>query len=61
MLNVLTFLKNFVALPLRRDDRGVTSVEYGMLLVLIVVVVGVGAALLGTNLGTFFTNFAGKF
>jgi pilus assembly protein Flp/PilA len=53
MLKVLAFL--------RHDDRGVTAVEYGMLLILLVGVIAAGVGLLGTNLNTFFTNFAGHF
>jgi Flp pilus assembly pilin Flp len=53
MLKVLAFL--------RHDDRGVTAVEYGLLLVLLVGVIAAGVGLLGTNLNTFFTNFAGHF
>jgi Flp pilus assembly pilin Flp len=41
MLSVLAFLENLLARPARRDDRGVTSVEYALLLVLVV------AALIG--------------
>ena len=37
MLSVLAFLDNFLTARVRRDDRGVTSVEYALLLVLVVV------------------------
>jgi flagellin-like protein len=37
MLNALAFLQNFLTGRVRRDDRGVTSVEYALLLVLVVV------------------------
>jgi Flp pilus assembly pilin Flp len=37
VLSVLAFLENLLARPARRDDRGVTSVEYALLVALIVV------------------------
>jgi Flp pilus assembly pilin Flp len=61
MLNVLAFLQNFRALSLRRDDRGVTTVEYALLLVLIVAVVAIGVTALGTGLSTTFSNMASHF
>jgi pilus assembly protein Flp/PilA len=50
MLKFVFFLQNFLAEPVRRDDRGATAVEYGLIVTLIavaiIVVVGaVGAAL----------------
>jgi len=45
---------------LRSDDRGVTSVEYGLMVALIAVVIIVAVALLGTNLSTLFNNIAGQ-
>lgn len=44
---------------LRSDDRGVTMVEYGILVAVIALVVIVGATAFGTALSTFFTNLAG--
>lgn len=41
---------------LRRDDRGVTAVEYGLLVALIAVVIIVAVAFLGTSLSTIFHN-----
>ena len=37
MLSVLAFLQNSLAGRLRLDDRGVTSVEYALLLALVIV------------------------
>jgi len=37
MLSLLAFLQNYLTGPARRDDRGVTSVEYALLLALVVV------------------------
>ncbi len=35
MLKFFMFLQNFLAEPLRRDDRGATAVEYGLIVALI--------------------------
>jgi pilus assembly protein Flp/PilA len=50
MLKFVIFLQNFLAEPVRRDDRGATAVEYGLIVTLIAVVIigvvtGVGLAL----------------
>jgi pilus assembly protein Flp/PilA len=45
---------------LRRDDRGATMVEYGLLIALIAVVVAIGATTLGTAVRTLFENVAGQ-
>ncbi|MHB1593081.1 MAG: Flp family type IVb pilin [Streptosporangiaceae bacterium] len=57
-------LTHFVAISnrlaaLRRDDRGVTSVEYGLMVALIAVVIIVAVTTLGNNLATLFTKVAG--
>ena len=54
-------LKHFVALnnrlaKLRSDDRGVTAVEYGLLVALIAVVIIVVVATLGKNLSDMFSS-----
>ena len=54
MLKVFEFLQNVLAEPVRRDDRGVTAVEYGLLLAIV-------AALLITALGIFGHALAGVF
>jgi Flp pilus assembly pilin Flp len=54
MLKVSAFLQNFVTGPVRRDDRGITSVEYGLLLFIV-------AAGLITALGIFTPVLAGLF
>jgi pilus assembly protein Flp/PilA len=60
MLKVLAFLQNFLADPLRRDDRGATAVEYGLILVFIAVVIIAGLTLLGGNLLKLFNNVAAQ-
>ncbi len=60
MLKVFAFLQNFLAEPLRRDDRGATAVEYGLILVFIAVVIIAGLTLLGTNLLALFNRVAAQ-
>ena len=55
MLELVVFVQNFLA-QLRRDDRGVTAVEYGLIAALIAVVIAVAVGLVGTQLNTIFTN-----
>jgi pilus assembly protein Flp/PilA len=56
MLMFLMNLQNFLAQPLRRDDRGATAVEYGLLVALIAVVVAIAAIPLGNAIATVFSN-----
>jgi pilus assembly protein Flp/PilA len=58
MLNVLASLQNFSTEPLRRDDRGATAVEYGLILIFVAVVIIAGLTLLGVNLENMFQNVA---
>jgi pilus assembly protein Flp/PilA len=50
-------LTNRVA-ELRSDDRGVTSVEYGLMVALIAAVIIGTVTILGNNLSTLFGNIA---
>jgi pilus assembly protein Flp/PilA len=45
MLKFLVSVQNFLAEPVRRDDRGATAVEYGLIVTLIAVAI---IALVGT-------------
>jgi len=56
MLNALMFARAFLGQRLRLDDRGVTMVEYGILVAVIALVVIVGATAFGTALSTFFNG-----
>jgi Flp pilus assembly pilin Flp len=58
MLMVFAFLKN---LPVRRDDRGITAVEYALLLVGIGVAVAAVAIFFGTQLKNEFSSFTADF
>ncbi len=57
MLKVFAFLQNFLAEPVRADDRGVTSVEYALLLTLIGGVLLAAVIVFGTFLSGVFNNF----
>jgi pilus assembly protein Flp/PilA len=59
MLKFCTFLHSFLTQPLRRDDRGVTAVEYGLIASLIAVFIIGAVTLVGTNLSALFTTIAG--
>jgi pilus assembly protein Flp/PilA len=56
MLAYLAFLRTLLDRPLRRDDRGVTAVEYGLIVFFIALVIIGAVTLLGTQLRTIFTN-----
>ncbi len=58
MLKFAMFLQNFLARSVRRDDRGASAVEYGLLVFLIALVIIGAVTLLGTNLSTIFNNVA---
>jgi Flp pilus assembly pilin Flp len=57
MLKASAFLQTFVAGPLRRDDRGVTAVEYALLLSIIGAVLLVCLVVFGNALSGVFTGF----
>jgi len=57
MRKLFVSLSNGLA-QLRRDDRGVTSVEYGLMVALIAIVIIAAVTLLGTNLSTLFNKVA---
>jgi Flp pilus assembly pilin Flp len=61
MLTFLAYLQSFLPQVLRRDDRGVTSVEYALLLFLVVAVVATGATALGLAVSGEFSKVAGSF
>lgn len=58
MLKHLVAVNNRLA-QLRRDERGVTSVEYGLMVALIAVVIIGAVTLLGGNLSNLFNQVAG--
>jgi Flp pilus assembly pilin Flp len=57
MLRIIASLHNFLAEPVRRDDRGVTAVEYAVLLVMIGGAVAAAIALFGKALAGVFSGF----
>lgn len=60
MLNYYVHLQNSITGLLRRDDRGATAVEYGLMVALIAAVIVTAVTLIGTNLNTLFNNIATK-
>ena len=61
MLNYFRLLPGYLAAlgqQIRRDDRGVTAVEYGLILALIAGLIVVGLVVLGPALGNLFTSAA---
>jgi pilus assembly protein Flp/PilA len=47
-------------LALRRDRRGVTAMEYGLIAALVATAIIASVTSIGTNLGTLFTSIAGQ-
>ena len=58
MLKFCVFLHGFLAQPLRRDDRGVTSVEYALLVALVAIGIVMGVKPLTGALNGTFNNIA---
>jgi pilus assembly protein Flp/PilA len=56
MLTYLTTHLQSFTKQMRRDDRGATMVEYGLLVALIAVVVAVAATVLGNDIAALFTS-----
>ena len=56
MLSYYVSITNFLATRLRRDDRGATAVEYGLLVALIAAVIVVIVTTLGTKIKGAFTT-----
>jgi pilus assembly protein Flp/PilA len=58
MLTYCLYAASYVMARLRRDDRGVTAVEYGLILALIAGVIIAGLLLLGPALNNLFSSSA---
>ena len=58
MLNYVTTHLQTYTKQLRRDDRGASMVEYGLLVALIAVIVAAAAGPLGTGIAALFDNVA---
>jgi Flp pilus assembly pilin Flp len=58
MFRAFAFVQNFVTAPVRRDDRGVTAVEYGLLLTIIGAVLLACLVVFGHTLAAVFKGFA---
>jgi Flp pilus assembly pilin Flp len=57
VLKAFAFLQNFVTAPARRDDRGVTAVEYALLLSIIGAVLLACLVVFSHALRAVFTGF----
>ena len=60
MLRVFAFLQNRLAEAVRRDDRGVTAVEYAILITIVGLALITTLTLFATQLGNFFSGFITK-
>jgi pilus assembly protein Flp/PilA len=58
MLRYCIYVHNLLTQPLRRDDRGATAVEYGLMVALIAAVIVTAVTLIGTNLTSVFNKVA---
>ena len=59
MLQTYTRLMSFIV-TMRREDDGVTAIEYGLIASLIAVAIVIAVALVGTKLTGTFNTIAGK-
>jgi pilus assembly protein Flp/PilA len=60
MLRYYVTIQHALHRTLKRDDRGATAVEYGLMVALIAAVIVTAVTLIGTNLNTTFNNVATK-
>jgi pilus assembly protein Flp/PilA len=58
VLRYCVYIHNLLTQPLRRDDRGATAVEYGLMVALIAAVIVTAVTLIGTNLTSVFNKVA---
>ena len=56
MLNIFVSTLNALIAPLRRDDRGATAVEYGLIVALIAAVIIVVVGVLGKQVSDAFST-----
>jgi len=61
MLALCVYVQNLVAQRLRRDDRGATAVEYGLIVALIAGVIVTAVTLMGTTISGAFQNVIKQF
>lgn len=60
MLKLFVSASNFLSAPLRRDDRGATAVEYGLLVALIAAVIIGIVTILGTKIADAFSSVSNQ-
>ncbi len=56
---MLSLFRTFTDARMIRSEEGVTAIEYGLIAALVAVAIITAVTLVGTNLGTLFTNVAG--
>jgi pilus assembly protein Flp/PilA len=56
MLKYLVYLQNLVTEQVRRDDRGATAVEYGLIVALIAGAIVITVATVGNDIRQAFNN-----
>jgi pilus assembly protein Flp/PilA len=61
MLKYYVIVRNFLADPLPRGDRGATAVEYGLIVALIAAAIAAILLTLGGTIKTWFTNINADF
>ena len=61
MLKYYVFLRNFLADPLPRNDRGATAVEYGLIVALIAAAIAAILVTLGGTIRTWLTTINNDF
>jgi|HubBroStandDraft_6_1064221.scaffolds.fasta_scaffold255171_3 pilus assembly protein Flp/PilA len=61
MYSTFISAQNLLIRLLRRDERGATAVEYGLIVAMIAAVIALGLKLLGHTLSTWFTTMGGDF
>jgi pilus assembly protein Flp/PilA len=59
MLMFLAHLRNMADRQLRHDDRGVTAVEYGLIIALVAIIIITGLTALSGALNGVFTSISG--
>ena len=60
ILNALMFVRAFLGQRLRLNDRGVTMVEYGLMVAAVALIVVVGATFFGNALSAAFQGWAAQ-
>ncbi|MEG9227002.1 Flp family type IVb pilin [Aeromicrobium sp. Sec7.5] len=60
MIKFYATMLSFVATAPKRDEKGATAVEYGLLVALIAAAIIIAVTAFGTNIATIFNNVTGR-